>query len=178
MRERDREKEIVAPFILIAPKKIIISYYLVFVSGHDELKMEHVENPGTKASYRKRLKSWGYIWTRWKEKKPTGPVHHLMHAGWDTRSDPAQRLPAGPDRPSLGWWALNRSDPGKNKSLFFILIFPELHAGSIRLYPHSVTSSPIRAADELSECSSHIVVIMTNLLLVYASDEWLSFNYL
>lgn len=123
MRERDREKEIVAPFILIAPKKIIISYYLVFVSGHDELKMEQVENPDTKASYRKRLKSWGYIWTRWKEKKPTGPVIHLMHAGWDTRSESAQRLPAGPDRPSLGWWALNRSAPGKNKSLFLSWYF-------------------------------------------------------
>lgn len=35
----------------------------------------------------------------------------------------------------------------------------------------SVTSSPVRAADELSECYTHIVVIMTNLLLVYASDE-------
>lgn len=35
----------------------------------------------------------------------------------------------------------------------------------------SVTSSPIKAADELSVFHSHITVIMTNLLLVYASDE-------
>lgn len=35
----------------------------------------------------------------------------------------------------------------------------------------SVTGSAIKAADELSVCYSHITVIMTNLLLVYASDE-------
>lgn len=149
--------------------------------------MEHVENPGTKASYRKLLQWWVYIWTFWKEKKPTESVHHLMHAGWDARSDPAQRLPAGPDGPSLGWWGLNRSDPGKNKSLFFFYLDISQKCWRAVLsyepaafaYIHtSVSSSAIRAADELSERSTHIVVIRTNPPLVYASDEWLSFNYL
>lgn len=63
-------------------------------------------------------------------------------------------------------------------NLFLSGYFPKVLAYSLSYVPEtfayihaSVTDSPTRAADELSECYSHIVVIMTNRRLVYASDE-------
>lgn len=73
---------------------------------------------------------------------------------------------------------------GKTNLFLLSLYFPKVLTCSLGHMPAtfacthaSVTGSPIRAADE-SEFYRHIVVIMTNLLLVYASDEWVSFNYL
>lgn len=44
-------------------------------------------------------------------------------------------------------------------------------------YPRRVSVSHIKA-DKWLACDSPIIIILTNFLLVYASDEWVSFNYL
>lgn len=143
--------------------------------------MERVETPRHKSQLAKAPKRLSlYLNALEGEEANWTLVRHLMHSGWDTRSDPAQWLPAGPDGHSLGWCELNFSDPGKKKKKKNLFFFVHLNISQkccqLRQLPvpgpvTGATSSPVRAADELSECSVRIVVIMTNLPLVYASDE-------
>lgn len=109
--------------------------------------MERVETPSHQTRFAKTPKRLSlYLNALEGEEANWTLVRHLMHAGWDTRSDPAQRLPAGPDGHSLGWCGLIISliqEKQKTKNLFFVLIFPKsVVSYSNYLYPGQLPVLP------------------------------------